>query len=125
VEAGNLSMVERQLGNLDGAEALAREAVEIVARRGNELAIPWMINSLAAVTAAKGAHNRAATLLGAADALIASAGGAWPPDELAQHEQTTGVLIEAMGQAEFERVHAVGHSMKAGDAVDYALAVTA
>jgi tetratricopeptide (TPR) repeat protein len=124
-EAGNLSMVERQLGNLDHAEALAHEALDIAARRGNALAIPWMMNSVAAVAAAKGAHERAATVLGAADSLLEAAGGEWPPDELVQHEQTTSVLTEAMGQAELERVRAVGRSMTAAEAVDFALAVTA
>jgi tetratricopeptide (TPR) repeat protein len=81
-EAGNLSMVERQLGNLDHADALAREALEIDYRRGDDLAVPWKINGLAAVTADRGEFDRAATLIGAADATMEAAGGAWPPDEL-------------------------------------------
>src|SRR5205814_2324324 len=57
-EAGNLSMVERQLGNLDGAEALSREALDIAYRRGDEMAIPWMVNGLAAVTADRDQFER-------------------------------------------------------------------
>lgn len=122
IEATNLSMVERQLGNLDAAEELSREALGLAVRRGDGLAIPWMLNGLAAVTAAKGAHERGAMLLGAADALLESAGGEWPPDELAQHEQTVGVLTEAMGEAELASVRAAGQSMNEEDAVAFALA---
>ena len=57
VESANLSMVERKLGNLDAAEALSLEALRIVSRRGDEMAIPWVINGLAAVTAARAASN--------------------------------------------------------------------
>ena len=70
VESSNLSMVERQLGNLDRAEALSREALRIVQARGDAMAIPWIINGLAAVTAAKGELDRAATLNGMAAAML-------------------------------------------------------
>ena len=70
VESSNLSMVERQLGNLDRAEALSREALRIVQARGDAMAIPWIINGLAAVTAAKGELERAATLNGMAAAML-------------------------------------------------------
>jgi hypothetical protein len=75
VETGNLSMVERQLGNLDRAEELALQAVatDIVATR--ELFLAWTLNGLAAVTVAKGRAERAAVLLGAADELMERAGG--------------------------------------------------
>ena len=54
VESANLSMVERRLGNLERAEELALQALGIDAARGDEMSIAWTINSLAAVTAAKG-----------------------------------------------------------------------
>jgi hypothetical protein len=40
-ESANLSMVERQLGNLAHAERLAREALQIAERRGDE----WLIRA--------------------------------------------------------------------------------
>ena len=85
-EAGNLSMVERQLGNLDAAEALAREALDIDFRRADELSIPWKVNAMAAVAKDRGEFDRAAALLGVADATMAASGGAWPPDELVHYE---------------------------------------
>ena len=123
-EAGNLSMVERQLGNLDEAEALSREALDIAYRRGDELMAAWMMNGLAAVAADRGEFDRAATLIGIADAAMEAAGGAWPPDELVHYEQTVATLTQAMGSVEFERVRAAGHAMTASGASDFALGPT-
>ena len=121
IESNNLSMVERQLGNMEEAEALAREALDISYRRGDSMAIPWNLNELAAATASRGESGRAATLIGAADATMKAAGGAWPPDELVHYENTVVRLTEAMGPVEFERARATGRSMTAAEAVDFAL----
>jgi hypothetical protein len=88
VESANLSMVERKLGNLDAAERLSLDALRIVTRTGDQMATPWVINGLAAVIAAKGQHERAATLLAIAESLLARAGGEWPADEREQYEGT-------------------------------------
>jgi tetratricopeptide (TPR) repeat protein len=121
-EAGNLSMVERQLGNLDRAEALAREALEIDHRRGDGLAMPWKVNGLAAVAVDRGDFERAATLIGVADAMMEDAGGAWPPDERVHYERTVDVATDAMGADAFERARAEGRAMAVSDAMDVALA---
>ena len=63
VESANLSMVERKLGNFDAAEALSREALRIVVAKNDQMAIPWVINGLAAVIAARGRLEPAATLI--------------------------------------------------------------
>jgi non-specific serine/threonine protein kinase len=121
IESGNLSMVERQLGNLDRAEALAREALDIDFRRADELSIPWKVNALAAVAKDRGEFDRAAALIGIADATMEASGGAWPPDELVHYEQTVTALTQAMGMAEFERVRAWGRSMTTPEGVRFAL----
>jgi hypothetical protein len=96
VESSNLSMVERKLGNFDRAEALSLEALRIVTRKHDEMAIPWVINGLAAVTAAKGNNQRAATLLAIAESLLARAGGEWPADEREQFEGTLAAVSAAL-----------------------------
>ena len=63
-ESSNLSMVERQLGNLARAEQLAREALQIAERRGDQWLIPYVLNGLAAIAVETGEFERAATLLG-------------------------------------------------------------
>jgi tetratricopeptide (TPR) repeat protein len=121
IESGNLSMVERQLGNLDEAEALAREALDIDFRRTDELSIPWKVNALAAVAKDRGEFDRAAALIGIADATMEASGGAWPPDELVHYEQTVAALSKAMGSAEFERARAWGRAMTTPEGVNFAL----
>jgi hypothetical protein len=114
-------MVERQLGNLDRAEALALEALDIDFRRGDDLSIPWKVNGLAAVSTDRGEFDRAASLIGIADATMEAAGGAWPPDELIHYERTVSTLIEAMGLTEFERARTEGYAMSTPAAVEFAL----
>jgi tetratricopeptide (TPR) repeat protein len=121
IESGNLSMVERQLGNLQKAEALALEALKIDFQRADALSIPWKVNGLAAVAKDRGEFDRAAALIGIADATMEASGGAWPPDEWIHYEQTAAALSQAMGSAEFERVRAWGHSMTTSEAIDFSL----
>jgi tetratricopeptide (TPR) repeat protein len=121
VESANLSMVERQLGHLDRAERLSREALSIVAGRGDALAVPWVINGLAAATAAKGGLERAAILNGLAEALLRHAGGEWPPDEQEQFDGTLAAIAAGLAPDVAERFRAEGAAMSTEDGVAYAL----
>jgi len=123
VESANLSMVERQLGHLDRAEQLILQALTIDSTRGDEMSIAWTINGLAAVTAAKGAHQRAATLVGIAAAMLERAGGQWPPDERKQHEETLSTLTTALSPDELRDALTRGAGLSVTDAVAFALAV--
>ena len=120
-ESGNLSMVERQLGNLDEAEALSHVALRIVADEHDEMSIPWTLNGLAAVLAAKGELERAATVIGIAESLLERAGGQWPPDERAQYEGTLTTLSEASPSVAVEQRRAEGRAMTLDAGVAYAL----
>ena len=120
VESANLSMVERQLGNLGDAEALSLVALRIAAGKHDEMAIPWVLNGLAAVIAAKGDLERAATLVGIAESLLERAGGEWPPDERAQYEDTLAVLSAAPQQATIEQRRAGGRAKSLDEGVAYA-----
>jgi tetratricopeptide (TPR) repeat protein len=120
-EAGNLSMVERQLGHLDEAEALVREALEISVRIGDQFMRPFALTGFAAIATDRGQFERAATLVGAAEANMEAQGMAWPPDERPHYERMLAVLPEAMGSAEFERARLAGHAMAGSKAVEYAL----
>lgn len=121
LEAGNLSMVERQLGNLEQADALAREALSIYYRRGDEWAIPYGLSGLAAIATERGEFDRAATLIGAAEAMMEAQGAAWPPDERPHYERTVATLTDKMGSDIFERKRAMGCSMVTREAINFAL----
>ena len=120
-ESANLSMVERQLGNLDRAEDLSREALSLCARRADEMAIAWMLNGLAAVTAARGRFERAATLHGGAAAQLDRAGGEWPADERAQYEETLATLGANLSADVLEQFRGRGAAMTTEAALTYAL----
>lgn len=120
-ETANLSMVERQLGNVDRAEALSREALQTIRDGGDELAIAWTLNGLAASTAAVGDPDRAATLIGLAETMLARAGGAWPPDERVQYDTTLASLGNALGPLALAERRAIGAAMTTTDGLAYAL----
>jgi hypothetical protein len=120
-EAGNLSMVERQLGNLETAEALARESLETGQRIGDEFTKPFAISGLAAIATERREFERAATLVGAAEAIMEAQQMAWPPDERPHYERMLATLPEAMGLSEFDLARSRGHSMASSEAVDFAL----
>ncbi len=121
IESANLSMVERQLGNLDRAEQLSRQALSSVVRRADEMAAAWVLNGLAAVTAAQGNFERAATLHGLAAAQLDRAGGQWPPDERTQYEQTLAMLTAALPAEVLEQCRSRGAAMSAEAGHTYAL----
>jgi hypothetical protein len=121
VESSNLSMVERKLDNIDAAEALSREALRIVVRKNDQMAIPWVINGLAAVTVAKGRTERAAELLAIAESLLARAGGEWPADEREQYEGTLTAVSAVLPHAELDRLRAQAKAMSLDQATAVAL----
>jgi tetratricopeptide repeat protein len=120
-EAGNLSMVERQLGDLDAAESLAREALTICERIGDRFTVPFLFSGLAAISLERADDLRAATLIGAAEAHLATSNMAWPPDERPHYERTMSVLGERLDPAEFARAREHGASMSSREAIDFAL----
>lgn len=119
VESGNLSMVERQLGRLDAAEALARESLEIDVRRGDQWLVPYKLNALAAIAAAGGAFERAATLLGAAEAMVEAQGAEWPPDERQQYDEACRRLEVGAPAGVVVAAKAAGARMSLDDLVAY------
>jgi tetratricopeptide (TPR) repeat protein len=123
-ESANLSMVERQLGNLDRAEALSLEALRFAVAKHDQMAIPWTINGLAAVTAGQGRLERAATLIGIAESLLAKAGGDWPPDEREQYEGTLTTLSAGLSAAALEKARAAGAVMSLDEGTAFAIAST-
>ncbi|HET7494740.1 MAG TPA: tetratricopeptide repeat protein [Candidatus Limnocylindrales bacterium] len=120
-EAANLSMVERQLGNLDAAESLARESLDISEAIGDRFTVPFTFSGLASIATERGAYEPAATLVGAAEALMDAQHMAWPPDERPHYERLLAVLPESMGADLFERARARGRSMAIVEAIDLAL----
>ena len=121
-EAANLSVVERQLGHLDRATELALESLRISERRGDEWMLPYQLNSLAGIAAAKKDFARAAKLLGAAAGIMERMETAWPPDEKPHFEKARSETEAALGPASFEQAWSEGGRMPAQDALALAFA---
>jgi non-specific serine/threonine protein kinase len=119
-EAGNLSMVERQLGDLDEAEALAHESLDISERIGDTFTPPFMLSGLASIALERGDAERAATLVGAAEAHMEATNMAWPPDERPHHERLLERLPEIMGTPGFEAAREAGRGLDLTAAVAFA-----
>jgi tetratricopeptide (TPR) repeat protein len=120
IEANNLAMVERQLGDFERAEELSREAVDNFHRRRDEWAIPFGLSGLAAAAVGRGDLVRAATLIGAAEALVEAQGSAWPPDERPHYEAVVAA-VDASGDAAVAQARAGGAALSVDEAVAYAL----
>jgi hypothetical protein len=118
-EAGNLSLVELQLGNLERAAALALEGLAIDVARGDEWAIPYKLKALAAIAVRGGAFVRAATLIGAAEAMLDAQGAAWPPDERVHYEHTLAAP-SAFGAGAVEAARAAGRRLSLAGAARFA-----
>ena len=120
-ESGNLAMVERQLGDVDRAEELARLALDIYARRNDAWAIPFGLSGMAAIAASRGDHRRAAWLSGAADTAHNALEQAWPPDELIQHEATKQTVERMLGVEEARQQLQEGQNATLAEALAVAL----
>ena len=120
-EACNLSMVERQLGNLDQAEVLAAEALTIDYQRADHWAMPYKVSGLAAVSTERREYKRAAMLVGIAEAMMEAEKADWPPDEWPHYERMVTILKSAMGTDVFEQTRAIGYAMTIAEAVNFAL----
>ena len=125
VESANLSMVERQLGHLDAADALAIESLTMFHRLGDNLAAAWAANSVAATAAALGRLERAATILGFAEAAIEGAGGEWPPDERQQRDGTIATLEAGLEPGVLEAARSAGRAMGTDEGVAFATSAAA
>ncbi|HEY3923483.1 MAG TPA: hypothetical protein VGL75_02910 [Acidothermaceae bacterium] len=121
VESSNLSMIERQLGNLNRAEELSRQAVGSEFARSRELYLAWSLNGLAAVAAAKHELVRAATIIGIASSTMERAGGEWPPDEREQYDETAAIAEKGLTTEQFNLARDVGASMSIDEALSFAL----
>jgi tetratricopeptide (TPR) repeat protein len=121
-EAANLSVVERQLGNLERATQLALESLRISERRGDEWMLPYDLNSFAGIAAAQKDFVRAARLLGAAARMMESMGTAWPPDEKPHFEATRSAAEAALATGAFEHAWSEGEHMARSELIAYAVA---
>ena len=116
-EMTNLCSVETRAGNLDAADSLGREALEIAVELDHELLLPYCVINLAGVASARGEHERAARLLGAGDALLAQAGMALNPGTAIEYGRHRAHTTTALGAWRFDRQYNAGTALSHEGAV--------
>ncbi len=116
-----LGHVELAAGAAERAEALCGESARLFAAIDNPLYLPWCLEGLAGVAAARGDMARAARLCGARDALWTRLGGALPPAHAAGLAQTLAVSRVALGEDAFGEAWTAGQAMALDAAIAFAL----
>ncbi|MDQ6727372.1 MAG: tetratricopeptide repeat protein [Actinomycetota bacterium] len=124
----HLARLARDQGDPAAADALYRRARPAPLGSADEDGVPpttstatWM-EGLGAIAVADGHHERAARLLGAADALRQAIGTPLPAHEAADRNDAVAACSAGLGQRRFRAAFAEGAAMPIGDAARLALA---
>jgi len=115
-----LSQARWQQGEREQAEAQAQEGAVCKYQLDDRAGLAIVIETLASLSAERGAFERAATLLGCAEALRESFATTVLEQWRAQHERSVALTTERLGQAGFNTTFQRGRSMTSTEAVNYA-----
>jgi len=102
-----------------------REALALSVEMGCKPLIAYCLEGVAALASQQGQAGRAATLLGAADALRRSIGAPSDPDDPGTFRGLRNVAREALGEEGFAAASAEGEAMSLDEAVGLALSAVA
>ena len=119
-ELTNLCSVETRAANLDEAESLGREALEIAVELDHGLLLPYCVINLAGVASARGQHERGAYLLGVGDGLLATAATELNPGTAIEYRRHRANSTAALGADLFAQRYDAGRSLTREDAVEAA-----
>lgn len=115
---GHVALAE---GDAEGAQACLGEGAALFQALGNHLYLPWCLEGLAGVAAARGQTARAARLCGARDALLVRLGGALPPAHAAGLAQTLAAIRAALGEDACAAALDEGRALPLDEAIALAL----
>jgi len=118
----NLGAVDLMLGALDAAEARFRAAVELARVADDKEDLAWCLEGFAALATEAHDWERAATLLGAAGALLTRIGADHKPFERRLHESTESRARSVCDSAAFDAAAAQGAAMPLAAVLDLAVA---
>jgi tetratricopeptide (TPR) repeat protein len=107
----NLGCVALHEGDLQKAETQFNESLRVFRRLGNKRGIAECLASLAGLNAASGKAQTAARLLGAAETMLESIGGAWWPADRGEINNTRAVLQTSLGETAYLAEWTKGQAM--------------
>jgi predicted ATPase/DNA-binding CsgD family transcriptional regulator len=108
-------------GQPDEAERLAREGVEIRRDLGHVYGLGSLAEVLANIEATKGNDQRAATLLGGADAIWQSISYRHTVPNQREHDRVRSETRGRLGHARYDTAYAAGLAMDRSTVIEYAL----
>lgn len=120
----NLGAVDLMLGANGAAEARFRESLELARTADDKEDLAWCLEGFAALAVSHGDGERAATLLGAASALLARIGADYKPFERRLHESTDSAARAVCSPGAFAEVTEQGASMSMDDVLHMAVSVS-
>jgi tetratricopeptide (TPR) repeat protein len=112
---------EHSDGDLVSAEANFVESLAIARELTDPFATMWALERFAELAAATHAHERAATILGAAAHLREESGLSIPPHEEREHKRVAAATRAVLGDDAFDQAWREGSAMHLEDSVLYAL----
>jgi tetratricopeptide (TPR) repeat protein len=107
--------------DLDGARAAFGDALRLARRIGQKWSAAEAILALARLAADTGGWYRAATLHGAAQALVDQTGFGWHPDEAELRQESLDQIAAALGDEQLTQAYTQGTVLSFDDAIDLAL----
>jgi len=116
-----LGHVERSRGQYVRAEAHLRESLTWLRPLRDIRCTPLTLEGLACITIGAGWAERAARLLGAAQAMQEKTGTPSPPSAMADYERTVADARAALGEERFATVWAAGAALSLDEAIACAL----
>jgi len=122
VVSSELAHILRRSGRLDEAETEYRETIRGWQLSGNDGAVANQLECLGFIAVARGEGDRAACLLGAAEAIREAAGAPMTPFEQGEHSEATDRLRAQVDERTFASAWAEGRRMTVDAAVVFALA---
>jgi tetratricopeptide (TPR) repeat protein len=117
----NLGLVLRAEHDLDGARRAYEEGLRLCRRLGYKIPMAAAILGLACVAADRGDWHRAATLHGAAQALLDQTGNQWERTECVQRKESLDQIAAAIGDEQLKQAHTQGAALSIAHAIDLAL----
>ncbi|HEY0070101.1 MAG TPA: tetratricopeptide repeat protein, partial [Chloroflexia bacterium] len=117
----NRGLAHVGLGNYEQAEALYSESLRLFIELSDKLHVATALARMAGLAAHASQPERAATLAGAAEALMEAISSPMPTIERLHYEPAMQLARDALGQVAFEQAFDKGRALPLGDAIAYAL----
>jgi predicted ATPase/DNA-binding SARP family transcriptional activator len=118
----NLGIVTCAQGDYGAAWQYHQRALSFAILVGERRAVAESLEEIAALESAAGRHDRAAQLLGAAQAIRDEINSPLQPASARRIQEAAGAAASALGDKRFSTLRAVGAEMSQGEAVDFARA---